>query len=438
MSGKRLSIAGLYTAAQTAQTTLFPSSSFAFWEDYTANSAAIDRYFENRYHSFLYARSFKEDAADSTILTHWKDTITAHFFINAKRYNELYRVQVLDPTSYDIINNYDLTESSERDNTGTQTQAYGQRIDSTQYGQTQQSTQYGQTQETTQHGQKQLTDVYGQRQDTNQTTLGQQTSTSTDKRSAFNSTTLQDVAGGNIQNGSRQDSATLTTGTHTDTHTDAQRTDTVTGTQHTDTVTGTQHTDTVTKGQQSDTRTDALKEKMTLHRRGNIGVQTVADVVGGFVNLWEKLFNFYQMIFDEIVTQYLCIDDSYEGVYSVGGSSGGGGGDASILQAIAELSQQLNQVQQSINSNVDSSETAINAHTDTAVTGIASNVNGHTDTAVAGIASNVNGHTDTALTASDGVIQQYIVAATTAVGGQITTSTAQIRGDIVEVSTDGY
>lgn len=293
MSGKRLSIAGLYTAAQSLQTTLLPTSSFSFWQDYAANSAAIDRYFENRYHSFLYARSFKEDAADGTILTHWKDTITAHFFINAKRYNELYRVQVLDPESYDIINNYDLTESSERDNTGTQTQAYGQRID---------STQYGQTQETTQHGQKQLTDVYGQRQDSNQTTLGQQTSTSTDKRSAFNSTALQDVAGGSIQNGSRQDSASLTMGTHTDTHTDAQSTDT---------VTGTQHTDTMTKGQQSDTRTDALKEKLTLHRRGNIGVQTVADVVGGFVDLWEKRFNFYQMIFDEIITQYLCVDDRY-------------------------------------------------------------------------------------------------------------------------------
>lgn len=384
-SKKAVNVDGLYNYAKTNNQTLFPTEEYDFWAGYEANYQKFDRYFYQKYRAFKVCQEYDAAETSGDVLADWKQIIDAHLFINAKRYSELYKVQVLAADAYDIVNNYDLTEEYSRDNTGTQTMAEGARQDSTQYGQKQNTNQYGQ---------KQITDAYAQRTDTNNTTLGQQTSTSTEKRSAFNSSGLQNVAGGDIQNGQRQDSATLINGAHNDTHTEAQSTDT---------LTEAQHTDTISKGAQSNTRTDALKEIGRLHRYGNIGIQTAGEIISKHINLWDA-FRFYQMIFDEIALNYLVIDVDFDFATTQGTGGGGGGGDAELLQAIRELSAQLTAAQLSINGNVDAAETAIRGDIST----------------------------------QTGTIQQYIVAATTAVGGQITTSTAQIRGDILEVITDGY
>lgn len=379
-TNKAVTIDALYKYAQAQGLTLLPTEDFDFWQPYEAAYQKFDRYFYQRFRAFKVQQEYDADTSDEYMLQDWKQIIDAHLFLNAKRYSELYRVQVLAADAYDVVNNYDLHEVSERKNTGTVTDALGQRQDSLQHGALTRETTYGGHTDSTQ---------YGSRTDSNSTTLGAQTSSSTDKRSAFNSSSMQDVAGGSISNGSRSDSASLTTGSHTDTAT-------IGG--HTDTSTEQARTDTSTTGAQSNQRTDNLQEDYTLRRYGNIGVQTPADVIGGHIDLWAA-FRFYQMIFNEIAEEYLVIDVDFDFAGSTASGSGGGG-DAELLAAIRALSAQLTAAQTSINDNVDSAET------------------------------NIRGEIDEV--ASD------VYDAETNIRRDITTSTTAIRGDITDVTTQAY
>lgn len=391
------SVHTLYEEAQEEETTLFPLYPATFWSAYALNSDTFDRFFENKYYSFLYARSFKASTSNATILSHFKSTISSYFAINEKRLNELYRVQVLAADAYDVVNNYDLREEGTIKNTGTVTNAMGARQDSTGYGE--KETEY-------EKGATSATDIYGSRTDSNSTTIGAQTTNSTEKRSAFNSSNMPDVAGGVINNGQRADSSSLTTGGHTDSHNTLKAIDV---------TTEGSHTDSFTKGAQSDTRTDNTTATIENHKYGNIGVQTPADIIGGHLTLWQN-FNFYQIIFDEICAQYLSVDSAYDGMFAThAGGSGGGGDDRAVLDAIAELSEQLAAVQSSINTNVDQSETAVTGSVAAAVT----TINNNTDAKAASINSNVD-------------------AAETSINSNVDAAEAAIRGDITEVLTNGY
>lgn len=405
---RSVTIDTLYAYCKQNQQTLLPTEDFDFWEGYESNYQRFDRYFFQKFRAFKVLQEYGENTTITEMLSDWKQIVDAHLFVNAKRYSELYRVQVLAADAYDVVNNYDVHEEYERDNTGTQSMNEGQRLDTTAYGAKQDSNQYGQVQRT---------DVYGARQDTNNTTLGTQTSNSTEKRSAFNSG-LTNVAGGEIENGSRQDSATLNTGAHTDTHTDAARTDT---------LNSGAHTDNITKGAQQNQRTDNLKEESTLHRYGNIGVQTPADVIGGHNALWEA-FKFYEMIFDEIALNYLVIDVDFDFSAS-NASGGGGGGDAELLAAIRALSAQLAAAQASINDNVDTAETNIRGDIGTAKNAIRGDL-AALDAEISADTTAIRGDVDAAETAIRGDISTLST--------KTTNDTAAIRGDILEVTTNGY
>lgn len=403
---RSVTIDTLYAYCKQNEQTLLPTEDFDFWKGYESNYQRFDRYFFQKFRAFKVLQEYGENTTITEMLSDWKQIVDAHLFINAKRYSELYRVQVLAADAYDVVNNYDVHEEYERDNTGTQSMNEGQRLDTTAYGAKQDSNQYGQVQST---------DVYGARHDTNNTTLGSQTSSSTDKRSAFNSG-LTNVAGGDINNGSRQDSATLDTGAHTDTHTDAARTDT---------LNSGAHTDNVTKGAQLNQRTDNLKEESTMHRYGNIGVQTPADVIGGHIDLWTA-FKFYEMIFDEIALNYLVIDVDFDFTAS---NASGGGGDADLLAAIRALSAQLAAAQASINDNVDTAETNIRGDITSAKTAIRGDL-AALDAEISANTTAIRGDVDAAETTIRGDISTLST--------KTTNDTAAIRGDILEVTTNGY
>ena len=400
---KSVTIDALYTYAKQNQQTLLPTEEYDFWAGYEANYQKFDRYFFQKFRAFKVCQEYDSTATTSMMLTDWKQIVDAHLFVNGKRYSELYRVQVLSAEAYDVVNNYDVHEVYERDNTGTQSMNEGQRMD---------SNSYGATQETTQYGEAQRTEQYGARQDSNSTTLGAQQSSNTEQKSAFNSSSMSNISGGTINNGSRQDSASLTTGAHTDTHTDSTRTDY---------TLGNAHSDTLTKGQQLNQRTDNLKEESTMHRYGNIGVQTPADVIGGHIDLWEA-FKFYEMIFDEIALKYLVIDVDFD----FASSSASGGSDADLLAAIRALSAQLTAAQTSINGNVDAAESTITGAITTAKTAIQGDISA--------AQTSINSNVDAAETA----IRGDISAAQTSINSNVDAAETAIRGDILEVTTNGY
>lgn len=409
---RKTSIAYLYNYCKEVGANLFPTNnSLDFWAGYAANASKFDLYFFQKYRAFSVDVNFTERTRDEFKLKAFQDLFETHLFINSKRYSELYKVQVLASDAYDVVNNYDLHETSTRKNTGYQDTQYGQRVDSQQYGQKQNTYLYGAKDETT---------VHGAREDINDTTLGEQTSGSTQTRSAFNSSGMVNVSGGSIENGAREDSSTLNVGEQTDTYKTLQ---------HTDIDTEAQHTDQLTKGQQTDRRTDDLSEDVVLHRYGNIGVQTPADVIGGHLKLWEE-YNFYKMIFEEFATLYLLLDLDGDAFGIVMYDDGGIDVDE-IMGAISDLSEQLTTATGSIRGDVDGVNTAV-GNVNTAV--------GNVNTAVGGIDTKVNnidikvGAVASQLTASTLVIRNDI----SALSSQVTASSFAIRGDISEVMTNGY
>ena len=60
------------------------------------------------------------------------------------------------------------------------------------------------------------------------------------------------------------------------------------------------------KGSETDTTNNTYNETVTSSKKGNIGVQTGADMLGKHTNYW-KNFDFYNLIFSEIAKELLLV-----------------------------------------------------------------------------------------------------------------------------------
>ena len=123
----------------------------------------------------------------------------------------------------------------------------------------------------------------GARSDSGSTTVGAATNTSEKEIAGFNASDYTDA-----------DKQTDIFGTHTDTTSVSKGAQTNT------------NNSTLNKGAQSNSHSTSGSESISIHKTGNIGVQTPADVIGGHIELWNS-FNFYGKIFDEIAKEYLMI-----------------------------------------------------------------------------------------------------------------------------------
>lgn len=64
--------------------------------------------------------------------------------------------------------------------------------------------------------------------------------------------------------------------------------------------------DTTKKGSETDTTNNAYNETVTSNKKGNIGVQTGADMLGKHTDYW-KNFDFYNLVFSEIAKELLLV-----------------------------------------------------------------------------------------------------------------------------------
>ena len=60
------------------------------------------------------------------------------------------------------------------------------------------------------------------------------------------------------------------------------------------------------KGAETDTTSNAYNETVTSNKKGNIGEQTCADMLGKHTNYW-KNFDFYNLVFSEIAKELLLV-----------------------------------------------------------------------------------------------------------------------------------
>lgn len=95
-----------------------------WWTEYVNNHAIYDRAFNRLYRSFRFAFDTENDT-DMNSFLHFVDEVKALLAMHSKKYAELYKVHALSENAYDIVSNYDMVETMDRDTASDK----GQRTD---------------------------------------------------------------------------------------------------------------------------------------------------------------------------------------------------------------------------------------------------------------------------------------------------------------------
>ena len=252
-------IGDIYKANRTDNSKMLSDFTIAgqevdFWAEYRTNYARYDSVFNRMFNSFW--PFMQQDMELSDAVSAFRDDVYNHLLINAKKYDELFRVQVIPDEDYSLINNYDMQEIMDKDVTDNQDNEYGQRIDSGSF-------------------------TKGSRTDSGTQTKGQQTDHNTESVAPYDSVSFSPDKYIEMLSGSRLDVTGFTEGQQIDSSSN-------------------------TKGSQKDDLDRTYTEDYTLHRVGNIGVQTVSDMLAKHIKVW-SMWEFYEYIFKEISKDLLLL-----------------------------------------------------------------------------------------------------------------------------------
>lgn len=237
-------------AEQASKTDLALLSDFSapFMVKYTADHTTYDRLFLNMYRTFWYYSYAQDTILERTnaFILDVKSLLT----VNSKKYTELFRLENLDDAVYNILDNYDMTETMERLTGNKRIEQLGERNDSTSYG--------------------------------------EMNNTVTTNNPEITITRKNDVSAFDDDSYSPREQTTETTNNHS-----------------IDTIGQTEaHTDTNKQGAQENNISDNGTENYNLRRKGNIGVMTQSDVLMKHLELWDA-YRFYQKIFADIADTLL-------------------------------------------------------------------------------------------------------------------------------------
>lgn len=157
-----------------------------FLNDYSVHWPYIDVVFNDKYCNSYYfnQRGFKNIGTEEIdeVYTKFIQSLFGFYWMNEKKYNELYRINNVDDQVYSIIDNYDVTETKEGE------------------------------------GSRSIVDAFGNRVIQEQETVGSQTNTMTDEVAPYDSDNFSNNDKSSQVLGSRQDSSTTTHNQHTDNH----------------------------------------------------------------------------------------------------------------------------------------------------------------------------------------------------------------------------
>ena len=246
----------MYESAVLKDTALLSTYSGDFWNEYIQNHKEYDRLFMRMFKSFKY---FLQDGSESIdeVLTNFIEDVKLHLMVNSKKYSELYRTYIVNDTDYMLLDNYNVKESMNKQNSYEGSDVLGKRDDVTN-------------------------DTIGAITTNTTSTIGEQTNSEIKKVSPYDSNNFNNESGTDSNFGTRSDSGNTTTNEHTDNLT-------------------------FTKGQQTDSHSNNSIESYELTRKGNIGVQTGADMLKKHDSFWTS-YEFYTMIFKDICKELLLVD----------------------------------------------------------------------------------------------------------------------------------
>ena len=255
-------IGDIYNKNKTDETLMLSNYPADFWAPYRNNNTYFDRRFKSMYKSWF---PFDQDSDEglAAVADAFRLDVYAHLMANDKRYSELFRVNTIaDNDAYSLVNNVDYTETRLRTEGRD-----GENVKGSETITDTGANQYG--------AQTVNTGV--------DETRGSRTDTSEQTTSAFNSSTyepkdkVENITGQQIN------------GTDTETQFGA----------HTDNISNTR-----VDGQRTDTSALDITENESIRKVGNMGVQTVDDMLKKHVDNW-SLFDFYKLIFSEIARDLL-------------------------------------------------------------------------------------------------------------------------------------
>lgn len=173
----------MYNLSKTVSSIkLLPTLNYSWWAEYTGNNVAvINKAFASRFASFTYEPLLDDPDDNSNFMADWIDDVTALFFKNAKKYEELYRIHTVSNNDLPINYNYDLHETMSKTTTDQSAVITGQRTDisNTEVGSQKQEnvnkvSAFNSNAENTRDVQS---SEVGSRNDINQFTKGQETDT---------------------------------------------------------------------------------------------------------------------------------------------------------------------------------------------------------------------------------------------------------------------
>ena len=246
----------MYESAVLKDTALLSTYGGDFWNEYVQNYKEYDRLFMRMFKSFIY---FLQDGSESidVVLTNFVEDVKLHLMINSKKYSELYRTYIVNDADYMLLDNYNVKESMNKQNSYEGNDVLGKRDDVTN-------------------------DTIGAITTNTTSTIGEQTNSEIKKVSPYDSNSFNNESGTDSNFGTRSDSGNTTTNEHTDNLT-------------------------FTKGQQTDSHSNNSTESYELTRKGNIGVQTGADMLKKHDSFWTS-YEFYTMIFKDICKELLLVN----------------------------------------------------------------------------------------------------------------------------------
>lgn len=117
----------IYKAAQLTdpKTKLLSDYTAEWWADYRTYFETYDAVFRRLYYSFLpFMQSSTEDVDD--VLSNFRIDVANILRVHDTEFEQLWRVNSIDPDAYSIIDNYDMTEVMDKDTSDT----LGARTDS--------------------------------------------------------------------------------------------------------------------------------------------------------------------------------------------------------------------------------------------------------------------------------------------------------------------
>ena len=106
----------MYDITKVAEVPLLSNYNSTFWLEYVAHFSEFDNLFKTLYKSFNYFDQ-EDDETALVVTDNFIEIVRNWLRANDKRYNELYRVNVINDSNYNILNDYDITENYQGLNT---------------------------------------------------------------------------------------------------------------------------------------------------------------------------------------------------------------------------------------------------------------------------------------------------------------------------------